>query len=149
MAYLYPCRELTNCYLMILTTDNLEKTAKEFLARDKGCHKFAFYGEMGAGKTTFITALCNELKALDLVSSPTFSIVNEYERENGGLIYHFDFYRIESAEELYDIGFEEYLSENNYCFVEWPEKADELLPSDFARVRINILPDGNREVSYI
>lgn len=121
-----------------VTLENIENSVKQFLEKSNGCKQFAFYGNMGAGKTTFITALCKQLKAIDLVSSPTFSIVNEYETELSETIYHFDFYRIKEPEELFDIGFEEYITDTNWCFIEWPEKAEELIPDTFIKVRIEI-----------
>ena len=114
-----------------LSLEEIEQVAVNFLGKIQGNRQFAFYGSMGAGKTTFITALCHKLKALDLVNSPTFSIVNEYETESGDTIFHFDFYRIKEPEELYDIGFEEYMKPEAWCFIEWPEKAEELLPDNF------------------
>ena len=127
---------------------DIEKSAIGFLKQNKGRKKFAFYGDMGAGKTTFITALCKELKAINLVSSPTFSIVNEYETESGELIYHFDFYRIKTPVELFDIGFEEYIANNNWCFIEWPEKAEELLSDDFIKVTISVNETGARKIQF-
>ena len=124
--------------------NTIEQAADKFLTETKGHKQFAFYGGMGAGKTTFITALCSRLKALDLVSSPTFSIVNEYETESGTTIYHFDFYRIEEPEELFDIGFEEYISSDNWCFIEWPEKGEGLIPDSFINVNIDVDPFGKR-----
>ncbi|MFW6352326.1 MAG: tRNA (adenosine(37)-N6)-threonylcarbamoyltransferase complex ATPase subunit type 1 TsaE [Bacteroidota bacterium] len=91
---------------------------------------FAFYGEMGAGKTTLIKGLCNYLGVLDTVTSPTFSIVNEYQTLEKGIVYHFDFYRINKMEEAMDMGYEEYFFSGNYCFVEWPGKIENLLPED-------------------
>lgn len=129
-----------------ITLDTIDSAVETFLSSTKGYKSFAFYGGMGAGKTTFITALCHRLKALDLVSSPTFSIVNEYETESGELIYHFDFYRIKETEELYDIGFEEYLASDNWFFIEWPERAEELLTDEFVKVIIETLPDGDRSM---
>jgi tRNA threonylcarbamoyladenosine biosynthesis protein TsaE len=131
-----------------LTLNQIDKAAESFLSQINGFKQFAFYGSMGSGKTTFITALCSKLKALDLVSSPTFSIVNEYETDDGEIIYHFDFYRIKNSEELFDIGFEEYVATNNWCFIEWPEKAEELLPSSFVKVLIEEDLNGNRVISF-
>lgn len=127
-----------------LTLDNAEKVAAQFINSLENHRKLAFYGSMGAGKTTFITALCKHLDATDLVSSPTFAIVNEYQTKTENTIFHFDFYRIENAEELYDIGFEEYTQDNAWCFIEWPEKAEELIPADFLKVDISISSDGSR-----
>lgn len=128
---------------------SIDNSALEFLRNNAGYKKFAFYGAMGAGKTTFITALCKALSATDLVSSPTFSIVNEYGCSTGDLIYHFDFYRIKNAEELYDIGFEEYISNDNWCFIEWPEKAEELIPDNFLKIQIEVKENNVRELSII
>jgi tRNA threonylcarbamoyladenosine biosynthesis protein TsaE len=131
-----------------LSLDNIQKSAKEFLNNNVDHKKFAFVGQMGAGKTTFITALCRELKVLDLVSSPTFSIINEYTTEDGENVYHFDFYRIENIEELYDIGFEEYCDSNDWCFIEWPEKGEEIIPEDFIFVDILLVNDQKRIIKY-
>ncbi len=125
------------------------ETAREFIEKNHPYKKFAFYGTMGAGKTTFIKAICQVLHATDLVSSPTFSIVNEYETEEGPLIYHFDLYRIKTSEELYDIGFEEYCQDDSWCFIEWPEKAEELITDDFMRFGILVNEDGTREIKPV
>jgi tRNA threonylcarbamoyladenosine biosynthesis protein TsaE len=135
-----------NTFALLL--DSIDKSAAEFLRNNKEYKKFAFYGSMGAGKTTFITALCKVLKATDLVSSPTFSIVNEYSTETGNTIYHFDFYRIKSPIELFDIGFEEYCVDDAWCFIEWPEKAEELIPDDFLKVFIEVGDNGKRTLRY-
>ncbi|MGQ0828960.1 MAG: tRNA (adenosine(37)-N6)-threonylcarbamoyltransferase complex ATPase subunit type 1 TsaE [Bacteroidota bacterium] len=97
-----------------------------------------FYGEMGVGKTTLIKAICEELEIKDAVSSPTFSIVNEYHTVKGEKIYHFDFYRIKSIDEAYDLGYEEYFYSKSYCLIEWPEKVAELLPLEFEKVTITV-----------
>lgn len=131
-----------------LSLENIQKSAKKFLKNHSNHKKFAFFGQMGAGKTTFITALCRELKVLDLVSSPTFSIINEYTTERGDRVYHFDFYRIENIEELYDIGFEEYCDGNEWCFIEWPEKGKEIIPEDFIFVNILFVNDQERLIKY-
>lgn len=108
---------------------------------------FAFYGKMGAGKTTFIKALCEVLGVSDVVNSPTFSIVNEYRSDTTGeLIYHFDFYRIKKLDEVYDMGYEDYFYSGALCFIEWPELIEELLPGDAVRVDITEQPDGSRTV---
>ncbi|MBQ9190459.1 MAG: tRNA (adenosine(37)-N6)-threonylcarbamoyltransferase complex ATPase subunit type 1 TsaE [Bacteroidaceae bacterium] len=115
---------------------------------------FAFYGKMGAGKTTFITAVCRELGVTEPVTSPTFAIVNEYQSSpTGGLqgtsIYHFDFYRIRRPEEAYDIGFEDYLDSGVPCFIEWPELIEDLLPADTVRVTIDEDPETHqRTISW-
>jgi len=106
-----------------------------------------FYGEMGAGKTTLIKAICEELRIKDIVSSPTFSIVNEYHTIEGQKVYHFDFYRINSIEEAYDLGYEEYFYSKSYCLIEWPEKVTELLPLEFEKVTIT-LQGEQRVINY-
>jgi tRNA threonylcarbamoyladenosine biosynthesis protein TsaE len=115
---------------------DLKKAAKIFLSVTGGKRKFAFYGPMGSGKTTLIKAICKELGASGLVTSPTFSLVNEYSTENGELLYHFDLYRIERMEELYDLGYEEYFYSSHYVFIEWAEKAEALLPQPITRVTL-------------
>ncbi|MFW5758180.1 MAG: tRNA (adenosine(37)-N6)-threonylcarbamoyltransferase complex ATPase subunit type 1 TsaE [Bacteroidota bacterium] len=97
---------------------------------------FAFYGEMGSGKTTLIKGICNYLGVSDTVTSPTFSIVNEYHTFEGSVVYHFDFYRINKMEEALDMGYEEYFFSGNYCFIEWPEKIENLLPRDCQKLYI-------------
>lgn len=109
----------------------------------------AFYGKMGAGKTTFIKAVCEELGITDVVNSPTFSIVNEYRAdESGRQVYHFDFYRINRIEEAYDLGYEDYFYSGAVCLIEWPELIEELLPAETVRVRIEEQADGSRTVSW-
>jgi tRNA threonylcarbamoyladenosine biosynthesis protein TsaE len=123
-------------------------SARKFLDVHKGDRHFAFYGPMGVGKTTFIKALCFVLGAKDLVSSPTFAIVNEYFTQDNLSIYHFDFYRIKTIVELLDIGFDEYCQEEAFCFIEWPEKGEELLPEDFIKVTLAEQADGNRVLNF-
>ena len=109
----------------------------------------AFYGAMGAGKTTFIKALCEELGVGDPVTSPTFAIVNEYQAQNSSTIYHFDFYRIKRLEEVYDMGYEDYFyAPDALCFIEWPELIEELLPDTALRVSISEELDGRRIISW-
>ncbi len=105
---------------------------------------FDFEGEMGAGKTTFIKAICASLGIDDLVSSPTFSIVNEYESRTGKVVYHFDFYRIKNLNEAYDIGYEEYFYSGSICLIEWPEKIAELLPDKHVRIKIEVTETDQR-----
>lgn len=128
--------------------NNLQHTAKMFLEQNPGKRKFAFYGQMGAGKTTFITALCRELDVTDLVSSPTFSIINEYSTSKNDRIFHFDFYRIDDKDELFDIGFEEYCYGNEWCFIEWPEKGRDIIPEDFTYVTIQVDEHGERKLIF-
>ena len=107
---------------------------------------FLFYGEMGVGKTSFIKKFCKELRVSDIVSSPTFSIVNQYSNVNDEIIYHFDFYRTEKKDEVFDIGYEEYLFSSSYCFIEWPEKLEDLLPTNYLKISME-LDDNNRIIN--
>lgn len=106
-----------------------------------------FHGSMGAGKTTFIKAMARKLGVMDMTSSPTFSLVNEYETENGDILYHFDLYRISSEEEGYDMGLDEYFYSGNVCLIEWPEKTPNLIPLDHTSITIKELPDGRRHLT--
>jgi tRNA threonylcarbamoyladenosine biosynthesis protein TsaE len=115
----------------------LPNIAKKLLAAHHGSRVFAFYGKLGAGKTTLIKELCRQLGATDIVQSPSFTIVNEYKIRQGDSLYHFDFYRIRKLEEVLDIGYEEYFFSGHYCFIEWPEKIEQLLPEDVVRIRIS------------
>jgi tRNA threonylcarbamoyladenosine biosynthesis protein TsaE len=103
----------------------------------------AFYGSMGAGKTTIIKAICKVLGVIDIVSSPTFTLVNEYRTSKGESVFHIDFYRINKLEEVFDFGIDEYLSGYSYCFMEWPELAEEILPPETVKVRITV--DNNQQ----
>src|SRR5574344_2765261 len=127
--------------------DNIREAAKQFIANIGDSTVFAFYGNMGAGKTTFVKAVCEELGVDDVITSPTFSIVNEYRSEQTGeLIYHFDFYRVKKIEEVYDMGFEDYFYSGALCFIEWPELVEELLPMDAVKVCIEVADDESRTV---
>ncbi|WP_257670148.1 tRNA (adenosine(37)-N6)-threonylcarbamoyltransferase complex ATPase subunit type 1 TsaE [Parapedobacter tibetensis] len=126
----------------------LPETADQLLAIANEQRVFLFYGAMGAGKTTLIKAICQQLGVMDATASPTFSIVNEYTSLEGS-VYHFDFYRITSEQEAYDMGYEEYFYSGRYCFVEWPEKISGLLPDDAITIRIEVLPDGSRKILVI
>jgi len=106
---------------------------------------FLFYGDMGSGKTTFIKAICKELGTEDVVSSPTFSIVNEYATSEGP-VFHFDFYRLKSETEALDLGYEDYIYSGNYCFIEWPEKIKNLLPERACKIEIKVKDDGERDL---
>ena len=133
--------------LYINSLSDIQDTAKEFLSLFSKPTVVAFVGEMGAGKTTFIKAVCKELGVVDTVNSPTFAIINDYETKDGSNIYHFDLYRIEKAEEVEEIGFEDYLYSGKWCFVEWPEIADNYFPNKIVKVKIEELEDGRRQLS--
>jgi len=126
--------------------DELEKTVKAVWETYKTYKVWAFYAPMGAGKTTFVHALCEYLHVKDHVSSPTFAIVNEYNSSVGNL-YHMDWYRLKDSSEAIDAGVEDILSSNNYCFVEWPEKAAELLPHGTIEIRIEIVDEQTRKLT--
>ncbi|OCW92898.1 tRNA (N6-adenosine(37)-N6)-threonylcarbamoyltransferase complex ATPase TsaE [Macellibacteroides sp. HH-ZS] len=133
--------------IQINSLDSIRESAKAFLAAMDDRTVFAFHGEMGAGKTTFIKAICEELGVEDVINSPTFAIINEYRSETTGeLIYHFDFYRINKLSEAEDIGTEDYFYSGALCFIEWPEKIEDLLPGDVVEVTIKENPDGTRTV---
>ena len=132
--------------IRINNTDGLAAAAKLFIEAMGERKVFAFYGKMGAGKTTFIKAICEALGVEDVVTSPTFAIVNEYMTPQKGAIYHFDFYRIKNLREAYDIGAEEYFYSGCPCFIEWPELIEELLPEDVVKVNIEVHEDGSRTV---
>ena len=128
--------------------EHIREAARQFINAMGDQHVFAFYGHMGAGKTTFIKAICEELGVDDVVTSPTFAIVNEYTAADGIPIYHFDFYRIKKLEEVYDMGYEDYFYGDGLCFIEWPEMMEELLPEGTTKVQIAENPDGTRTVSW-
>jgi len=132
--------------LTIKSLDELNPAAQSFADAIGERRVFAFYGAMGTGKTTFIRAVCEALGVNEPVTSPTFSIVNEYKTAAGTKVFHFDFYRIRRLEEAYDIGFEDYLYSGDLCFIEWPELVEELLPADAVEVRITADDDGTRHV---
>ena len=133
--------------IKINSLDNIREAAKQFIAAMEDNTVFAFYGKMGAGKTTFIKAICEELGVTDVINSPTFAIVNEYRSdETGELIYHFDFYRIKKLDEVYDMGYEDYFYSGALCFIEWPELVEEVLPGDAVKVTIEEVEDGTRSV---
>ncbi|MBO1363576.1 tRNA (adenosine(37)-N6)-threonylcarbamoyltransferase complex ATPase subunit type 1 TsaE [Prevotella sp. A2931] len=134
--------------IKITSLDNILKAAEEFISQMDDRKVFAFYGHMGAGKTTFIKALCEVLGVEDVITSPTFSLVNDYTDRNGNSIYHFDFYRIKKLEEVYDMGYEDYFYSGNLCLMEWPELIEELLPEDAVKVTITEQADGSRLVSF-
>lgn len=128
--------------------ENIKQAARQFVEGMGENTVFAFYGKMGAGKTTFIKAICEELGVDDTVTSPTFAIVNEYEAAGGRPIYHFDFYRIKKVSEAYDMGCEEYFYSGHPCFIEWPELIEEVLPEETVNVTIEVLPDGERRLVF-
>ena len=134
--------------IQIKSLDTIREAAREFISRMDDRTVFAFHGEMGAGKTTFIKAICEELGVEDVINSPTFAIINEYRSSTTGeLIYHFDFYRINKLSEAEDIGTEDYFYSGALCFIEWPEKIEDLLPGDVVDVTIAENPDGTRELT--
>ena len=139
--------------IKINNLDNIRETAREFI-NNMGDHKvFAFYGKMGAGKTTFIKALCEELGVEDVITSPTFAIINEYTSHSSLLaphssIFHFDFYRIKKLEEVYDMGYEDYFYSGALCFIEWPGLIEEVLPEDAVKVTITEKEDGTRAIHF-
>lgn len=126
----------------------IHEAAKQFIAGIGDNKVFAFYGKMGAGKTTFTKAICEILGVKDVITSPTFAIVNEYTDREGQPIYHFDFYRIKKLEEVYDMGYEDYFYSNHLCLLEWPELIEDILPENTIKVTIEEQPDGTRVVTF-
>ena len=136
---------------MKIKIDSLEyihASAKEFIAGMGNGNVFAFYGKMGAGKTTFIKTICEEMGVEDVITSPTFAIVNEYTSGEGEPIYHFDFYRIKKIDEVYDMGYEDYFYGGHLCFLEWPELIEDILPEDCTKVTIRTEENGSRSVEW-
>ena len=135
--------------ITIKSLDTIQEAAKEFINRMGEGKVFAFYGKMGAGKTTFIKALCETLGVKDVITSPTFSLINEYTDGKGNSIYHFDFYRIKKLEEVYDMGYEDYFYSGNLCLLEWPELIEEILPENVIKVTIEEQADGTRKLKML
>lgn len=135
--------------IQLKSIENITEVAHEFVAQMGDETVYAFYGEMGAGKTTFINALCKELGVEDdTTNSPSFSIINEYRSDTTAeLIYHFDLYRLESLEEAFDIGVEDYFDSGALCFLEWPERIDDILPGDTVKVTITVNDDDTRTIT--
>lgn len=131
----------------INSLEEINAVAREFIKAMNEKRIFALYGAMGVGKTTFVKAVCEELGVEDTINSPSFAIVNEYHSHKGEVMYHFDFYRIEDVEEAYDFGYEDYFYSNNYCFIEWPEKIESILPEDTVHVVFEENSDGSRSVN--
>lgn len=132
--------------MVVKGTGELPLAAKVLLEEHSCSRIFAIHGEMGAGKTTFIKAICNYLGCTDTALSPTFTLVNEYLRPGSDPVYHFDFYRINTITEVFDFGIEEYLGGEYYCFLEWPEKIEKILPGNTTEVHITVNPDGSRTI---
>ena len=139
--------------IKIQDIEHIREAAREFIEHIGERRVFAFYGKMGAGKTTFVKAICEELGVDDVITSPTFAIINEYTPSSlllplSSKIFHFDFYRIKKLEEVYDMGYEDYFYSGALCFIEWPELIEEILPDDAVRVSITEQEDGSRVVSF-
>ncbi len=134
--------------IRIESLDRIHEAAHEFVKKKGVATVFAFYGKMGAGKTTIIKAVCEELGVEDVITSPTFAIVNEYTDGKDNPLYHFDFYRIKKLEEVYDMGYEDYFDSGYLCFLEWPELIEELLPEDVTKVTITEQEDGSRLLEF-
>jgi tRNA threonylcarbamoyladenosine biosynthesis protein TsaE len=133
--------------IVIHDKSHLRDAARHFLRETAGRRIFAFYGQMGSGKTTFIKALCREMGVTDTVTSPSFTLVNEYKRPGDFPVFHFDFYRIKKISEVLDFGIEEYFDSSSPCFMEWPEMIEPLLPPETLKVSISVMNDGSRVIS--
>nr|WP_319572313.1 tRNA (adenosine(37)-N6)-threonylcarbamoyltransferase complex ATPase subunit type 1 TsaE [uncultured Draconibacterium sp.] len=131
----------------INSLDELEIAAKEIITAFSDDRVFAFYGKMGAGKTTFIQSICRALGSDDNVTSPTFALINEYNTADLDSIFHFDFYRIKDIEEAYDLGYEDYIYSGSYCLIEWPEMIESLLPEKMVEIKIEVQDDDTRLIT--
>ena len=140
---------MRNYTIKINSIGDYPQAAREFVELLGKERIYAFYGKMGSGKTTFIKSICEEMGVEDSINSPTFAIVNEYEDREQNIIYHFDFYRIKSLEEVYNMGYEEYFYSGAYCFMEWPELVEELLPEETVKVLVNEEANGVRTVNIM
>ena len=145
----YTIKKDENDSLLLFNEQEKQVSALDILQATEPHRVFAFDGPMGAGKTTFIKSLCEQMGTDDVVNSPTFAIVNVYDIDQPyrGEVYHFDCYRLKDIREAIDFGAEEYLYSGNYCFIEWPEMIEPLLPEDTVYIRIAVLPDGNRRLT--
>ena len=135
--------------ILIKDKKHLTTAARQLLHLAGGKKIFAFYGSMGAGKTTLIKTVCKLLDATDIVTSPTFTLVNEYRTSSGDSLFHIDFYRINKQEEVYDFGIEEYLSGESYCFMEWPELIEDILPPETLKIRITVGENEERIIELL
>ena len=129
-----------NLSFVIKNENELDSIAQQILKHYK-IKVFLLFGKMGVGKTTFIKSLCKGLNVIDIVSSPTFSIVNQYLNKDNDIVYHFDFYRTNNNEEIFDIGYEEYIYSSSYCFIEWPEKIESLLPNNYIKIEMTLVEE--------
>jgi tRNA threonylcarbamoyladenosine biosynthesis protein TsaE len=132
--------------ILCRSVGQLDEIAVQLIRKFPDNRVFAFYGNMGAGKTTFIKAICKQLFVRDIVNSPTFAIVNEYLRESGDSIYHFDLYRLKSWQEMLDIGYEDYFYSGHYCLLEWPDKVENLLPDNTVRITIALSAERDQRI---
>jgi len=133
----------------INSLSEINHIAARFIHAHPADRIFAFYGDMGSGKTTFIKALCEEMQVLDYVTSPTFALINEYKTKNNSTIFHFDFYRIKNINEAFDFGYEDYFYSGDYCFIEWPELIEPLLPTIAVKVSIKEIENNKRIIESL